>query len=184
MLVTDSKRGLTLIELLISASILLLITTMVFLVMVPLMRKAQPGDDKQENIQRLIFLRRYLDTRLNGARVLAVDTYGLDYYVPERVDTDLGRLDVLTQADMVRWDYSVRYRVTTVDRGGEMVVVDGPELAPETGRSIWNLGPGGELTFEPKLPLVTLTARSQKGQYGGGIWQRQVDIVIKHYSPD
>lgn len=185
MLGTEDKRGLTLIELGVAATILLLITVMVFQVMIPLMNRAQPGDDKQENLQRLLFLRHYLNSRLQGARVLAVDLYGLDYYLPQRVETDLGPLDQIYDSDVVLWEESRRYRVTTVDRGGDVVVVDGLSSAPENGRPLWNLGPGGDLFFDASsLPLLTLTARSRWGRYSGEVWERQIDLVVQHYAPE
>lgn len=188
-----AQQGTTLFEMVVASTLLLIVSALVFQIVIPTMQRAQPGDDKQENLQRILFLRTYMVKQLNGARVLEVTADSLDYYLPKREETEYGELDRLEPSNMVEWDDSVRYRITTFERDGQQVVVNGEvDLSSGTDiftpqRWLWNLGEGGSLQFqfdETVSPVLTMTARSNKGQYGGGVWERVTDMVIPVFAPE
>ncbi|MBI3925838.1 MAG: hypothetical protein HY319_09885 [Armatimonadetes bacterium] len=79
---TCSDRGPTLLEILVSAGLLLVLTAALAQVMVPMMQRADRTDSRQENFQRSVTFREFLTRRLPDSE-LTVSRARLSYYLPD-----------------------------------------------------------------------------------------------------
>lgn len=173
------------LELLIGSGLLLLLTALLFQTVVPVMRDASRVDAKQENLQRLILTREYLNKRLRSCKVDRVEALAVEFYQPTLVDTNIGPVARINDAEMVDWDYSVKYRIHCLPSGE---VVDEVPGRPDTRRLVWNLGEGGALRFDPTaLPLVQVEVRTFAGQPKDArgqvvdAWVRTFPLVLAQY---
>lgn len=177
--------GTTMLELLIGSGLLLLLTALLFQTVVPVMRDASRVDAKQENLQRLILTREYLNKRLRSCNVDRVEELFIEFYQPALVETRVGPVARISDAEMVDWDYSARYRIYCLPNGR---VVDEVPGQPDTRRLLWNLGEGGALRFDRSaLPVVQVEVRTLAGQPANAQgqvvdpWVRTFSVVLAQY---
>lgn len=177
--------GTTVLELLIGSALLLMLTGLLFQTVIPVMRDAARVDAKQENLQRLILLREYLNKRLRSCKVRDVTAMAVEFYQPDLVDTLVGEVPRINEAEMVEWDESTLYEITCLPSGE---VVDQARGKPDTRRVLWNLGKSGSVKFDgAALPLVQVEVRTLAGQpknAKGEVvepWVRTVPVVLAQY---
>ncbi|MEW6280037.1 MAG: hypothetical protein AB1758_15515 [Candidatus Eremiobacterota bacterium] len=168
----------SLLEVLISAGLLLVISAILFQILVPTMGRSMKLDEKQENLQRGVVLRHHLNMRLKLAQFTAIEPTRLEFYVPDQVSTPYGFLNKVGTDEMVAYDQTKRLEIASEARADGTWVVERIVGQPGTTRGIWNLGPGGTLSFTSTPPMVNVRVTGTAGRLETGSWTRQFDLVL------
>ena len=175
-----NRRGLSLIELLIAASILLLLTTVLGNVLVPVMQRAGYHDQQQEVIQRLILTREFLSRRLNVARFDTVTGVELNYFLPQIMATQVGPLNKIEPTELIAYDTVHKYKLTL--SGGQLL-----EYVPGDGRYdryLWNMGANATFTIDASAkPLIKFRFQGLRDprQPTGPSFDHSFGLVLKTY---
>ncbi|MBI3929848.1 MAG: type II secretion system protein [Armatimonadetes bacterium] len=174
---TCSDRGLTLLEMLVSAGLLLVLTAALFQVMVPMMQRADRTDSRQENFQRSVIFREFLTRRLPDAE-LSVSRARLSYYLPDTLDSPIGPLPEVSDSEKVELDRNRRYLLETVEVQGNVVIEERVDGDAASRRRLWNLGPEGSLEFDGSaIPLLRVQVRCTRE--GQPPWERELLLFLR-----
>ncbi len=176
--VCTSRRGMSLPEILIAASLLLLISAILFDMLVPLLGRSARLDQKQDNLQRGVVLRHHLNMRLKTAQILDVQATRIEFYANDTANTPYGKLNRLGTDEMMAYDESVKLEITTQARADGVWAVERAVGSPDVRRAIWNLGPGGTMTFRVTSPLLEVTVTGTAGRFTSGNWTRRFQLVL------
>lgn len=152
----------TMLELLISASLLLVLTTMVMLVLVPMLNRSAGMDRKQENLQRATLFQDLLIQHLADAKLEQVTATNVTFYRPEKVHTTVGSLSLLNDKEAIIWDLYNQHTLEASTQPNQDVVLQIRTEGPAAGRRVlWNLGQGGTFAVDySKKPLLRLSVTS------------------------
>lgn len=172
----------TLVELLISAGMLLLLTTVALGVVIPMLTRYSRVDAKHENLQRSLLLQEVLVGDLPEAKIRAIYGDRIEYYLPERLDTPMGNLNQVGTDEMVAWNlYDLHVLESQTRPDQSVVVARRTEGANPATRVLWNLGPGGTLTFDyGQKPLLRATVTCSNDRTPGmPPWRRDLFVVVE-----
>lgn len=171
-----SRRGATLIEIVMAAALLLVVTGVLLQVLTTVMRGARPLDERQDNLQRLIVFREDLTRRLSLGKVRRVTDAAVEMYLPRTVTTNFGGVPRIDASEMVEWD-EARVVSVVMEAGGTIV-----EMGPDGRRVLWPLGAGGFLGFDAAhFPLIAVKVRTQSGTVDGGAWERTFHVMLQQF---
>lgn len=168
----------TIPEVLLSATLLLLISGILFNMLIPLMGRSVKLDQKQDNLQRGVVLRHFMNTRLKNAMVLAVDATHLEFYANDHATTPYGPLNRLGNDEMLAFDETRRLEIVTEARTEGTWVVEREVGTGAGNRGIWFLGQGGTWTLTYAKPLLTVAVTGTTGHFDGGTWTKSFDLVL------
>lgn len=162
--------GLTLIEILIATGLLLILTTALFQLIVPTIRRTEKLGWQQDNIQKFILFKEYMTKRLGNATVLAnyVQSDAVEFYLPCQVDTsEYGRLNMLNVAETTYWNETQRCRLYLAKDSRNNNVIT--ETIEGTDRALWNLCNEGTVSFYlyTTPPILDITILVKDTSHGG-----------------
>lgn len=168
----------TIPEVLLSATLLLVISGILLNMLIPLMGRSVKLDQKQDNLQRGVVLRHFMNTRLKNAMILAVDSTHLEFYSNDRATTPYGPLNKLGTDEMLAFDETRKLEITTETRPEGEWVVEREVGTGNGNRGIWFLGKGGTMTLTFAKPLLTVAITGTTGHFDGGTWSKSFDLVL------
>ncbi|MBI3926805.1 MAG: hypothetical protein HY319_14790 [Armatimonadetes bacterium] len=172
----------TLLEVLISAGMLLVLTSVALQVLIPMMTRYSRVDARQENMQRGIILQELMVRDLTEARIRAIYADRVEYYMPQRLDTPMGRLDQVGTDEMVAWNiYDLHILDSDVLPDASVIVQQRVVGTNPATRTLWNLGEGGSLSFDySRKPLLKATVTSTLDRTPGTPpWTRNLFVVVE-----
>lgn len=175
------RAGMTIVEIMIAATLLVVLTGVLLQLLVPILRNATRMDEKQDNLQKLIILREDLLHRLKAGKVKAVSELAIEFYAPDLVDTGLGPLPRIDTSEIEAFDETHVHEIVTETDG---TLVHQVRHQPHTRQVLWALGPGGAATFDgSRLPLLGVSIRTRAGEIERttSVWERSFDLMLEHY---
>lgn len=174
------RRGLTLVEMLLTVMLLSLVTTAFFTVLMASFDRSQKLDRRQEMLQHFLTFKEYAHRQLRNARLDLSHSSAqtLTFLQPYQEDTAYGRLNRVNSNEMTDWNLAQPRRLT---QDGTRIVqqVDG---LPD--RVLWDLHAGGQLEFVlAELPLLRILVSGQTDQdTSAAPWKREFTIMMENYS--
>ncbi len=165
-------------EVLIAATLLLLISAILFDMLVPLLGRSARLDQKQDNLQRGVVLRHHLNMRLKTAQILDVQANRIEFYANDTASTPYGKLNRLGSDEMLAYDESVKLEIGTQARADGIWAVEREVATGNLRRALWNLGPGGTMTFQVTPPMLEVTLTGTAGRFTSGDWTRRFQLVL------
>lgn len=170
-------------EVLISASLLLIVSAILFDMLIPLMGRSVKLDQKQDNLQRSVVLRHLMNMRLKNAMILSVDAMHVEFYANDSASTPYGNINKLGKDEMPAYNETRRLEFATETRPDGVWVVEREVGSTGTGRGLWNLGPGGTMTLTVTKPTVLVALTGTAGHLDGGTWTKSFELVLPNASP-
>lgn len=168
----------TIPEVLVSASLLLLVSAILFNMLIPLMGRSVKLDEKQDNLQRAVVLRHHMLSRLKTAQILNVSDVSVEFYANDVASTPYGSINKLGNDEMLAFDTTRIWEITTETRPNGMWVVDRELGAGGTNRGIWNLGPGGSMELTVNNPFLRVDLVGSTGHLDGGTWSKAFELFL------
>lgn len=187
-------RGFTLIEVMLSSTLLLVLTTAFFVLLDGTFSRSRAVDERQSLSEHLVIFKEYCNDRVRNSRIeSALCTANMLVFVaPVTASTGEGKLNTVGDNEMTVWDelhqqhllvkqFKDQYRAVE-----ETYVRDKPDSEDwkyEKERTVWNFGSKGELEFKlDQLPLVTVHCSTVLKRRGGDLpWDRDITILIGNY---
>lgn len=172
----------TLLEILISSGLLLLMTAVALQVLFPMLDRSARVDRNEENQQRAIVLQELLVQELQEARIHAIYGDRVEYYMPDRLNTPVGNMNIIDIREAVTWNlYDLRILESEVHPDQSVVVQIRVEGANPSKRPLWNLGPGGSFVLDySATPLLRATVTSVADRTPGAPpWTRDLFVVVE-----
>lgn len=177
--------GLTLIETLVAAALLLLVMSMIIVALVMGFDRSHKLESKQENLQEFIIFRERLHLAVRNAMIelSASDATNLSFILPARRPTAFGHLDTVSLSESTRWDTGTTYTVSFTQVGSDHVFLQrqsGPSGSSET--VWWNMGklPAGAHFELSRMPTLTVQVQGRE-RLDQPPWTRTITTVVKTY---
>ncbi len=174
------QRGFTLAEVLIAASLLLLVTAITLGVLTNTYRRALLLEQKHDTLQRFILARNYLTKRLlnSNLQVASSSPQRLVFLLAAGEATAYGQLHRVSSTEMTQWLTDRPQEVTIETRGAQKVLVDKGGGSPP--RTLWVMGEVGELKADlTRLPLLDITLSTTDRDRRP--WSRTFTLRVENY---
>lgn len=184
---SDRRGGFTLLEVLISAALLAMVTAMVAVIVQSTVYRSRALEDKQSALQQFVILKEQFNVRARNSRLLLDQSTPneLRYVKPRRVHTAFGDLDKVSYAETTAWEDSQIFLVRTLERAGETLVVEQLQGSrDDEARVLARLGRNGTIEFAyDKLPLLEVKVGGEWQRRGGmEPWSRSFTLLAENYS--
>ncbi len=183
------RTGFSLVELMIAAALMAMITALVAVIVQATMYRSRVLEDKQTALQQFVLLKEKFNVNVRNARVILADSTEseLHFVKASQEPTRFGNLDRVSFAETTSWDESRTYIVKLHRRNGQDLVLqyqkDEPEDGP-TGLVYGRLGQTGTCTFNyDELPLLRVDIGGESQRRGGTqSWSRSFKLLLESYS--
>lgn len=184
-----SRRGFSLVELMIAAALMALVTALVAVIVQGTLYRSRVMEDKQSALQQFVLLREQLNISVRNSRLLLADSTPteLHFVRANQEETPYGNLDRVSFAETTSWDDTKVFVVKVHRRAGQDLIVQYQRGEPEDGptsRVLSRLGRTGSCEFSyDELPLLRIKVSGESARRGGTqSWTRDFKILLENYS--
>lgn len=183
-----SSPGLTMIEILISGTVLLLISGLFFAIVVPILQREDWFQGQQSNIRSYVVARERLIELVGRGRIIplaqwstvpAPDQLLVEFYLPESVSTDsFGDMASVDRREIVVFDDVLRHQVILT--GEKKLIVKAQD--DSYSRLIWAMESTSNVsaTVAPDLKRVDFEMGGKIEAHAdqGGDWHKTISVFL------